>query len=88
MTEKTLGAPKYPAAIVRVDLTGPDGNAFAILRKAFAALQAAGAPQADLDAYRKEATSGDYERLLEVTRRWVDFTADIATKPEGESDAR
>jgi hypothetical protein len=48
----------------------------------------AGAPEADLEAYRKEATSGDYANLLEVTRRWVDFTADIATKPEGEDDAR
>jgi hypothetical protein len=88
MTEKTLSTPKYPAAIVRVDVTGPDGHAFAILRKAFAALQAAGAPQADLDAYRKEATAGDYENLLEVTSRWVDFTADVATKPEDEGDAR
>ena len=88
MTEKTLSAPKYPAAIVRVDLTGPHGHAFNVLGKATAALRAAGAPQADLDAYLKEATSGDYEHLLEVTRRWVDFTADIATKPEGEDDAR
>jgi hypothetical protein len=88
MTEKTLSAPKYPAAVVRIDLSGPHGNAFAILSKAFSALKAAGAPQADLDAYRKEATAGDYANLLEVTRRWVDFTADIATKPEGEDDAR
>jgi hypothetical protein len=68
--------PKYPAAIVRVDLTGPDGNAFVIMAKA-AAMRAVGVPEVDIDAYRKEARSGDYERLLEVTHRWVDFTAEL-----------
>ena len=69
--------PKYPAAIVRVDLTGPDGKAFVIMAKAAAAMRAVGVPEVDIDAYRKEARSGDYERLLEVTRRWVDFTAEL-----------
>lgn len=46
-----------------IDLTGPDGNAFALMgyAKNFA-------KQLDLDfnQIRKEMTSGDYENLLEV----------------------
>lgn len=48
---------------IEIDLTGPDGNAFALLgyAKNFAR-------QLDLDfnEIRKEMTSGDYENLLEV----------------------
>ena len=48
---------------ITIDLTGPDGNAFALMgyAKNFAR-------QLDLDfnKIRKEMTSGDYEHLLEV----------------------
>jgi len=48
---------------ITIDLTGPDGNAFALMgyAKNFAR-------QLDLDfnQIRKEMTSGDYEHLLEV----------------------
>lgn len=54
-----------------VKLTGTDGNAFAIMGKVTRALKDAG--QGDLvDQYRKEATSGDYDHLLQVTFEYVD----------------
>jgi Domain of unknown function (DUF4314) len=61
--------PRYPE--VQVQLSGQDGNAFAILGRTTAALRAAGVPQEDIDAYVAEATSGDYDHLLHTTMAWV-----------------
>jgi len=62
--------PRYPE--VQVQLSGQDGNAFAILGRTSAALRAAGVPSAEIDAYFAEATSGDYDHLLHTTMAWVD----------------
>jgi len=50
--------PPYP---IMIDLTGPDGNAFALLGKAKGY-----AKQLDMDfnSIQKEMTSGDYEDLI------------------------
>tara|TARA_B100001094_G_scaffold177080_1_gene171051 strand:- start:409 stop:624 length:216 start_codon:yes stop_codon:yes gene_type:complete len=54
---------KQPQKEIIIDLTGPDGNAFALMgyAKRFA-------KQLDLDSNKiiNEMTSGDYEHLLEV----------------------
>lgn len=55
-------APKFPD--VTVKLIGQDGNAFAVLGLTMKALRRAGVSQADIDAFRAEATSGDYNHLL------------------------
>jgi hypothetical protein len=62
--------PRYPD--VQVQLTGEDGNAFAILGRTAAAMRHAGVPQEEIDAYFSEATSGDYNHLLHTTMTWVD----------------
>jgi hypothetical protein len=62
--------PRHPE--VQVQLSGQDGNAFAILGRTTAALRAAGVPQEEIDAYFAEATSGDYDHLLQTTMAWVD----------------
>jgi hypothetical protein len=62
--------PRYPE--VQVQLSGQDGNAFAILGRTTAALRHAGMPQEEIDAYFAEATSGDYDHLLHTTMAWVD----------------
>jgi Domain of unknown function (DUF4314) len=62
--------PRYPE--VQVQLSGQDGNAFAILGRTTAALRAAGVPSEEIDAYFAEATSGDYDHLLHTTMAWVD----------------
>jgi hypothetical protein len=60
---------KYPD--VKVKLIGQDGNAFAIMGAVQKALRKAGVPKAELDQYFTEATSGDYNHLLQVTMSWV-----------------
>jgi hypothetical protein len=56
---------------VSVQLTGTDGNAFAILGKVTRALTRAGVPKAERDAFLAEAVSGDYDHLLQTAMRWV-----------------
>ena len=63
--------PRYPE--VQVQLSGEDGNAFAILGRTAAALRQAGVPQEEIDAFFAEATSGDYDHLLQTTMAWVDW---------------
>ena len=46
-----------------IDLTGPDGNAFALLGQA---KRYARQLDMDFDLIQKEMTSGDYENLLKV----------------------
>jgi hypothetical protein len=62
--------PRYPDIFVQ--LTGEDGNAFAILGRTTRALRQAGLDQDEIDQYHAEATSGDYDHLLQTTMRWVD----------------
>ena len=63
--------PRYPD--IYIQLSGEDGNAFAILGRTAAALRAAGVPSEEIDAFFAEATSGDYDHLLQTTMRWVDW---------------
>lgn len=62
----TIG-PLHPE--VSVQLTGSDGNAFAILGAVSKALRRAGA---DSKEFIAEATAGDYDHLLVTAMRWVD----------------
>ena len=54
---------KQPQSEIVIDLTGPDGNAFALLAYAKRFAQ-----QFDLDfnKIKDEMTSGDYENLIQV----------------------
>lgn len=61
--------PKYD---IEVSLVGEDGNAFAIMGRVVQALKRNGVTQEECDTYYKEATSGDYNHLLQVTLDWVD----------------
>lgn len=62
--------PRYPE--VRVQLSGEDGNAFAVLGRTAAALRHAGVPQEQIDEFFAEATSGDEDHLLQTTMSWID----------------
>lgn len=62
--------PKYPN--ITVKLVGEDGNAFAILGRVAHALRRAGVSADEIANFRKEATSGDYDHLLQTCMRWVD----------------
>jgi hypothetical protein len=71
-TPQDPSQPRYPE--VQVQLTGQDGNAFAILGRTAAAMRQAGVPQDEVDSFFAEATSGDYDHLLQTTMAWVDCT--------------
>jgi len=60
---------KYPN--VKVKLVGADGNAFAVMGAATAAMRRAGIGDDEIAVYRDEAMSGDYNHLLATTMRWV-----------------
>lgn len=62
--------PKYPN--VTVQLTGTDGNAFAIMGKVREALKKAGVSSEERALFFNEATSGDYDHLLQTCMKWVD----------------
>lgn len=59
MIRKRIKMPNTPV----IDLTGPDGNAFFLLAKAKGWARQLGL---DYDKICEEATTGDYENLLQV----------------------
>lgn len=61
---------KYPDIIVQ--LVGEDGNAFAILAAVTKAMRRAGVSKEERDAFQEEATSGNYDKLLQTCMKWVD----------------
>ena len=67
-TERNLMA-KYDN--VSVQLTGRDGNAFAVMATVKSALEKGGAPQDEIEQYLAESMSGDYDNLLRTAMKWV-----------------
>ena len=59
---------RYPE--VEVQLTGNDGNAFAIMGAVSRALERAGYGD-EVEAYMEESMSGDYDNLLMTAMNWV-----------------
>lgn len=62
--------PKYPDVVVQ--LSGEDGNAFAILRAVDKAMEKAGIDKDERNAFFIEATDGNYDHLLQTCIKWVD----------------
>ena len=60
--------PRYK---VKVQLSGEDGNAFAILGRVQRALKDAGASKIEIDRFTSEATSDGYDELIRTCMRWV-----------------
>jgi hypothetical protein len=57
---------------VHVSLVGEDGNAFSILGRVIKAMRRGKVPQDKIDEFKREATSGDYNKLLQTCMKWVD----------------
>jgi len=55
-----------------VELTGRDGNAFAILAACSSAAKKAGWTAEQIGNFRTEATSGDYDHLLQTAMKYFD----------------
>jgi hypothetical protein len=62
---------KAPHSIPTVKLIDQDGNAFSIMGNIKRALKRAGADKEYIDEYLREATSGDYNHLLNVSMKYV-----------------
>jgi len=64
--------PKYPN--ITIDLVGEDGNAFAIMARCTQALKRNGLSD-QVQAFRSEATSGDYDNVLMTVMSWFSVDA-------------
>lgn len=60
---------KYPD--VEVQLSGEDGNAMSIIVRVRKALRRADVPTEEIEAFSKEAMSGDYDNVLQTAMKWV-----------------
>ena len=71
-TEVSASAePSKPLTNVRVQLTGTDGNAFAILGRVSRSLQQGGYAHL-VEPFYNEATAGDYDHLLQTCMKYVE----------------
>lgn len=60
---------KYPE--IEVQLTGQDGNAFAIMGAVSRELRKAGVSKDEINEYTTQSMSGDYDNLLRTAMNWV-----------------
>jgi len=60
---------KYPNIVVQ--LTGKDGNAFAIMGAVTQALRKAKVDPVEIKTFQEECRSGDYNHLLVTCMNWV-----------------
>jgi hypothetical protein len=65
---------KYPH--INIPLVGEDGNAFSILGRVQRIARRAGLTADEIEAFRAEATSGDYDNLLLTVMRWFSVDSD------------
>ena len=61
---------KHPE--IKVKLVGEDGNAFAIIGRVRQALRRAKVSHEEIEEFTQEATSGDYDHVLQTAMKWVD----------------
>jgi len=67
-----MSEPKYPEVVVQ--LTGEDGNAFAIIGAVNRALREAEVSVEECQKFLDEAKSSDYDNLLRTAMKWVTVT--------------
>ena len=63
---------KFPE--IKVQLTGTDGNAFAIMGKVLGAMKRAKVPLEDIEACQDKMMSGDYDNLLRTAMEYVEVS--------------
>ena len=59
---------------VKVKLVGNDGNAFFIIGSVTKAMKRAKVEKETIDAFRKEAMSGDYGNVLRTCMKYVEVS--------------
>jgi ABC-type sugar transport system substrate-binding protein len=63
---------RYPD--IDVTLVGVDSHPFAIIKAVTDGLRKGGIGQAERDAFREEALSGDYDHIIQTAMRWVNVS--------------
>ena len=61
---------KYPQ--VKFSLSGSDGNAFMIIGGVRKAMRRAGVSDEEIEAFSKEASSGNYDHVLQTVMKTVE----------------
>ena len=64
-----MSSVKYPE--IEVQITGNDGNAYAIMSSIQKAMRRAEIPQHEIEQYLNQSMSGGYDNLLRVAMNWV-----------------
>ena len=72
--EEVIGMNSEPITSVKVNLVGQDGNAFSIIGAVTRAMREAQIDEEIIKKYMAEATSGDYDNLLQTTMKYVEIT--------------
>lgn len=57
-----------------LELSGSDGNAFAVIGKAIGTARKAGWSPEQIEKFRIEAMKGDYDHLLQTCMKFFDVT--------------
>ena len=70
-----------PTHDITVDLTGEDGNAFVLIGRVRREMRRAGVAKDEIDAFSREAMSGDYDHVLQTIMATVnvDFMGEELT---------
>ncbi len=61
---------RYPH--IRVSLIGEDGNAFSIIGACIKAMRKGGVTDPEIESFKDQAMSGNYDNLLRTCMEWVD----------------
>lgn len=72
VTEPEESGIRYPD--IDVTLVGVDSHPFAIIKAVTDGLRKGGIGQAERDAFREEALSGDYDHIIQTAMRWVNVS--------------
>lgn len=72
MSERVVGHGFPCGAMPFVQLTGQDGNAFAILGRCQRAARREDVPADEIEAFMADATSRDYDYLLQTVMRFFE----------------
>lgn len=62
---------KHPE--ITINLTSIDGNAFCILGRCIGAMKKEGLSIKEQEEFHKEATSGNYDHLLQTCMKWFNI---------------
>lgn len=85
-SKSTKEATAEPITKVKVKLVGEDGNAFSIIGRVRSAMRRAQVDPDIIRTYTNEATSGDYNHLLQVTMRYVHVNGGDDDDDDNEDD--